>query len=522
MRIFLRSVCIATTICAALLGINSNTAVAQYGLANWFEADLEPVWQAQVDAGRNSGGAAHVFMHVSDEKFTITHELIHNEQSTYFAPEDLNRFGKPIGVDGAAKAADVALRTLEADGLKGRLVTHRVPKITIYAQTSSGILHVIDGETGEMLMTFSNGDPTLTSLAPAANDRYAAVINGSKLYVLDLEEKKAAFERRLSGAPGAGPAMSKDSVYIPLVGGIVESYRLKTDRKFRVPKRFSSAGNTQVRAMVGPDTVSWPTDRGFLYVVDTTLEKVRYRLEARSELISHSTYLPPNRLLAASVEGYVFCFDDSTGRMQWEFSAGESLGQPAVGADHQVFAVSAQSNLFAIDAKIGKEMWKTPGIKQVLSVGKDRVYCLGNRQMVIVDRKEGGILDTVPLSGSERFITNMVTDRIYLASRTGRIVCLRQQGEIWPTLHVGDTAYRASTKLATKEEPAEDPADLAGDDAAPPQTAEAADAMAEDDGDLFGDDDGDDLFGDDKPADDAGGDDGVGDLFGDDSDLFGE
>ncbi len=496
----------------------------QTGSANWFDADLEPVWQAQVDAGRDSGGAEHVFMHVSDTQFTITHELIYNGKSTYFSHDTLDGFGKPIGEEAAAKAAEVALRTLKAEGHDAQLVSHRVPRIRLFVQTRFGILHVIDGETGEMLMTFSNGNPKFTSLAPAANDRYAAVVNGSTLYVLDLIEKKTEFEQSLSGAPATGPALSEEDVYVPLVGGIIESYRLQTKNSYRISTRFASRGNTHIRPMVGPDTVSWPSDTGLLYVVDTRLNQLRYRLKARSELVSPSTYLEPGRLLAASLEGYVFCFSETSGKLLWEYSTGEPLTQSAVGAQEQVFAVSEESNLFAINAKTGRELWTARGIKQVLSIGKDRIFCLGIGSIVVLDRETGGMLDTIPLQGSEKFLTNRYTDRIYLASRTGRLVCLRQQGQTWPVLHVGKSRLKpdrtGNPDSSSEVDGSEGP--LTDGPAGQPAAAVAADQPDEDenaDSNLFGDDTdgGDDsgLFSDDG-MDDAGG------LFGDDSGLFGD
>ncbi len=326
---------------------------------------------------------------------------------------------------------------LAARGIKAEIVVHETPKVMLYVETPHAMLFAIDAETGVVRWKFPTGRPDFPSLAPAANDEFVAVVNGSRLYVVRLVDGKLVFEKQLRGAVNAGPAITDNFVLVPLMSSMVEAFRLTEGETQRASIRISSSGNPQIRPTISPSSISWPTEHGFLYVADREDGKVRFRLEARSDLVSHSVYAPPNRLLIASLDGYLFCVDEESGRILWQFSAGESLATAPVAIGDDVYVASKRGGLFAIGLEAGRQKWLTRGIEQVASVTADRIYCQGARgDLVVLDRSSGAKLYSLATSGRERFITNTVSDRIYLATDSGRLICLKEQGATWPSIHV--------------------------------------------------------------------------------------
>ena len=101
----------------------------------------------------------------------------------------------------------------------------------LFVQTDLGMLHAIDAETGRTRWAVQVGNRRYPSLPPAANDQYVAVINGSTLYVLNRETGRGVKSHRLGGGPGAGPALSKDRVYAPLINGRIEGFQLEKKTK---------------------------------------------------------------------------------------------------------------------------------------------------------------------------------------------------------------------------------------------------------------------------------------------------
>ncbi|MEM7314579.1 MAG: PQQ-binding-like beta-propeller repeat protein, partial [Planctomycetota bacterium] len=425
-------------------------------------------------------------------------------------------------------------------------------KVMVYAQSSRGLLHAFDGETGEQRWKFPTGNPRYPNVPVAANDKFVAAANGSTLYVVDLNDGKLLFHRQLKSAPAAGLAITQEHIYVPVTGDIVEAFRLNEKERRRPPIRFSSAGDTRFRPVATPSTVSWPTGRGFLYVVDAEELKVKFRVEARSPIVEHAAYLAPDRLYATSRGGYLFCVVEKTGRMLWQFSAGEPIARAPVAIGKRVYIVTDSGVLMAVNAKTGLQDWQTRGISRVLTVSNDRLVCKGTRSNIVtVDLSSGSRMDSVSVSNADKYIANPYSDRLYVTTKTGRLICLKPQGAGWPTIHVIPMtkeeiqAEKEAAKKGKKEkkkkkpEPKSDSADsstsddIFGDDSG--DTGESSDDIFGDDADadagagadeedIFGDDAGgaDDGSGDDIFGDDSGGD-GSDDIFGgDEDDIFGD
>ncbi len=493
-----------------LLGTAHVAATWGRDFTDWDRIGLERMWQFQLDAGRSQSDAAKFMFFVSRRETTKAFEVVYQGGSQLFAPQHLDPYGVPFGEAEAARLADVEVRVLATRGIQAKVEIRESPLVTIYAQTARGDLLAINAETGELRWRFPTGRPDYPSLAPAANDEYVAVVNGSTLYVVQLVDGKLAFERQLAGAPGAGPAITDTHVYVPQLSGPMQAFRLLEEERRRPPINLASFGGTHIQPTVSHDSVSWPTDRGLLFVVDAEKVTTRFRLEARSSIVAHSCFLPPNRWLAASVDGYVFCFTEDKGRMLWQYSSGEPLDSAPLAIENQVFIVSERNAIFAIDADTGRQQWKTASIRQAVSASEQRLYCVGSDgEMVVLDRSTGGKLNQLPVATGGEFITNGVSDRIYLATDSGRLVCLREQAARWPTIYVPLTkadGEAIATTQPEKQQPAtnEPPSATVEDDPFATGLDEAvpeAEMPAETD-DPFGGQGADDLFGDDSAAED--------------------
>ena len=104
--------------------------------------------------------------------------------------------------------------------------------------TDAGVLQALDANTGKTNWISEFGNPNYPSLGPDANDDFVAVINGSTVYILDAKSGRIQGDRRIGGAPGAGPAVGKNHVFVSTLGGLIEGYRSTSTR------RNTNAGST--------------------------------------------------------------------------------------------------------------------------------------------------------------------------------------------------------------------------------------------------------------------------------------
>lgn len=435
-----RLCCVSTVIIASCLaswpaeaqvfrgGLIPETQVERYGLTR--------SWFTNVEIDRSRGRIEHVTLHVSPTKTFKVFDVIFDGGVRSFSERYVDTFGDPMGVEGARREAILFMSQMRDIGQAVELDTRDVPAVTLLVQTDRAMLHAIDGETGRTLWAQRIGSPRHPSTEPAANDEYVAVLNGSTLFVIERASGKLKWEKRVSGAPGAGPALSDNRVFVPMATGEIEVYLIDEPNQPR--QIFHSAGRAMIQPTVSPNTVSWPTDRGILYVHDLLDEGSRFRLEAHDEIVAPSMHRAPDQLFVSSIDGYVYSIDERFGDILWRFSAGEPMSQTPVVIMDSVYAVTDRAGMYCIDADSGEQRWWAPGIARFLASSPTRVYCMGeNHDLRILDKETGGRIGALSVTSIDLLIVNPHTDRIYIGTRTGLIQCLHETDLLWPEVYLG-------------------------------------------------------------------------------------
>ena len=220
------------------------------------------------------------------------------------------------------------------------------------------------------------------SEAPAANDRYVATLNGSDLSPLDKNNGKLIWRREVRGAVGAGPAMSERYVFVPMIDGTIEAYDIEDYRQ--PPWVFQSHGRAMTQPIYTGKYIAWTTDRGHLNVARGNENTILYRVETETSIAAEATVLPPDKLLVAAVDGYVYCINAERGSVAWRFSSGEPIFHTPIVLGENVYAITDDGSMFAISGDRGEEVWRTTGVRQFVAASRDRLYCRDARNGLAV------------------------------------------------------------------------------------------------------------------------------------------
>jgi outer membrane protein assembly factor BamB len=378
---------------------------------------------------------------------------------------------------------------VELDQSRGRLRDLVLYQGIIYAQTDKAMIHAIDAETGKTLWWKQVGQPKHPSMTPGVNHDLLAVLNGSRLYVLNRFNGDLLYEKEVGGAPGAGPALSAKRVYIPMSTGLIMAYRLDpmakaTDELEKTPKTTMpeekappavDRQNLQLRqksvaplfcqsygqALVQPlvirenaseEFVVWPTDRGYLNLgrVDRHAEDhltLKYRLETGSPIVGRPAYLPPDPkvvgdsglIIAASRDGFVHVIKEKDGERLWRFSTGEAIVESPAVIEDRVYVSAQLGGMYCLAVKTGKELWFAPDVVQFVAASKARVYATDRiGRLTVLNADSGARLDAIATENVPIKLLNTDTDRIYLADDGGLIQCLREVEQSEPIMHGKD------------------------------------------------------------------------------------
>jgi outer membrane protein assembly factor BamB len=302
----------------------------------------------------------------------------------------------------------------------------------IYVATTAGTVHALDAGTGEAIWSVRVGRSDVPTLGPAASDRHLAVVSGSTLVLLDRHDGNIVWSRRAGSAPSASPAVSSSRVYVALLSGRVEAYQIDAPDG---PAWFSqSAGRPFMSPTVTSQSVSWSTDRGYLYVSQPEPPNLMYRVEFNGNIIAAPTELK-TFLLIGSMDNNLYCIDQSNGGEQWRYATGCPMVNRPSAIEDRVYVTTQEQMLHALEAATGVLLWKSADISRFVAQGKARIYGLDRHgDLVVLDPKTGGRLGHMRLAGSlwggrgPIALSNDQSDRIYLINDHGLVQCFHEIG----------------------------------------------------------------------------------------------
>jgi outer membrane protein assembly factor BamB len=440
----MRALSILAVAASALLPVSAAAQVSSTGLISPDAArqfGLERMWFTHLHVDRGRGRVAGLHQHVSDTQAHTVYQITHGGQRYVFSQRDRDAFGKEIGLEGAKQRADEKLKSTEEElKLAGKtdplppIQSFVVPQITLYSTSQRGMLHSIDAETGRTRWSKSVGSANHPTTAPSASDKYVGVCNGSTLYILLAADGSQVWSRTVVGAPGAGPAITDDLAFVPMISGRIETVNIES------PKRpvaiYKSFGRAMVQPVVSFNSVAWPTDGGNLYVSFSREPGMRYRVQAKDAINSAPAFLAPDKVFATSVDGYLYCVHEYRGNVLWRFTTGEPISHSPVALGSNVYVITDRGNMFAISATDGKENWVQGGIRSYVAGNERRLYCIDlSGNLAILDTVSGSKLGSIAVGQLDMPFMNVDTDRIILASSTGLVQCFREANLPWPVTH---------------------------------------------------------------------------------------
>jgi outer membrane protein assembly factor BamB len=361
--------------------------------------------------------------------------------------------------------------------------------------TSAGVIQELRALTGQTIWTARIGNPNHPSLGPTASDTAVALLNGSTLYVLDSIDGKPLVVRPVGGAPGAAPALAENYVFVPLVTGRIEAYPIGAEQKL-TPWYYQSYGRAMVAPLATAHSVVWATDSGHMYVGNAKDLRVRFRLEAGSDIVAPPASAPPN-IYAATSTGEVFSMNEMTGERLWKYATGFPINRAPAVVGNRVYVTSEEPMLHCIDAQSGMEIWEAQNIKQFAAATKTRVYGVDELgALVVLDGATGIQLGRIFRDTATHALVNDQTDRIYLVSDDGLVQCYHEIGANEPTYHHPKPApptpdgQPAATDPATPSGAAQpQPTDDEMDEAAPVDDEVNVFGEAEEDAEMPADED---------------------------------
>jgi outer membrane protein assembly factor BamB len=323
----------------------------------------------------------------------------------------------------------------------------------VFARTRKGWLYAFNAETGQALWSNRLGEITVKPFPASTNSFGVYVTNLNFLYALDKKTGRPFWKHDLGTLPSSDTACDEKRVMVGMANGMLYGFNLKAQDKRTAALRISDAAipawNWQTsdvmstRPMTTQRLVIFGSNDGKVYVAFNDEREMLYRVATGGAIGagfgSHGTRL----LLVPSADMNLYGVDLLTSDVFWSYASGAPIEQEPLVADDDIFVVNKAGSLSSVDPKTGSPRWITPTHGgRLVSVGDKRIYLESHDgDLFMVDRSTGKLV-AGPGSTSGRVglnlreydlgPTNRQNDRIYLATSSGMVICLRETGKIKP------------------------------------------------------------------------------------------
>jgi outer membrane protein assembly factor BamB len=229
-------------------------------------------------------------------------------------------------------------------------------------------------------------------------------------------------------------------VFVGLItGGLVAFNAPNGNLEWQV----STRGALRSRALPAGKVVVFASAEGKVYVSRSDFLQPLIRWSAVGPIVAPMSSYGARTILVGSEDKSLYSVDIFTGLTNWSFPTGAPIDiEPMVGGE-DVYVVNKEGFFSRVDVKSGSPYWTISTLGgPLLAVTSKRVY-LESRDgdLFIVDRDNGHMIadprDThqragVNIRNFEFGPTNHVNDRLYMGSKSGMILCLREIDQVRP------------------------------------------------------------------------------------------
>ena len=345
---------------------------------------------------------------------------------------------------------------------------------SLYVQSSGGIISAFDSETGQKRWAVQLGRHNLPSQACVSNADKVLAIVGTTMYALDKIDGELIWKLALPNSPSTSPSVDNRRIYYGTLDGSVYAYDLKKIEELHndnlLPQwtsvallwRYKSAGEITTQAISNDLTLNFASRDNSLYALTAADRTLQWQFETDrpvSAPLGHS----PGFVYLASEDFNVFCIKQDTGSVRWQFVAGLPIRKEVRVIGDNVYVFPHRGGLYCVSRISGERRWWRPHMEDFVGATKNLLFVSDTQgQIAVLASKDGAQIGSLPLKDFSVRYGNELTDRIYIATETGLVVCIREQNKEFPSYHMYPERQPILPEFAS------DDGDAVADDAADP------------------------------------------------------
>jgi len=284
------------------------------------------------------------------------------------------------------------------------------------------------------------------SYPAVSNEDIALIVAGTTMYALNKFSGKRLWNIRLPGLPSTSPLSDDENVYVGMLDGSLYAFEIrKIEQLFnenRLPQwshqtirwRYKTAKRISTPPVVTDSVVNFASLDRSLYSVSTGKRKLKFQFEtdaAISAPLGHAS-----DLLYLASEGFsnrLYCLSAKTGAVRWVFPSGLPVRKAPRIIGDDLYLTPERGGMYSLSAASGIQRWWRPKVTAFLAATPSMLFVSDQvRNVVLLDRQDGAVIGSLPFRHFKFQLANDRTDRLYLATESGLVVCIREQDREFP------------------------------------------------------------------------------------------
>lgn len=353
----------------------------------------------------------------------------------------------------------------------------------VFVRSTTGIITAFDAETGRKMWSALVGRPDQQGFAPVSNANQLLVAVGMRLIAVNKKNGDILWELKLPQHPSTSPAVDDDQIYIGMVDGKVYGFDLKVVQQLheqrRLPEfshiaeiwRYQTPSEIVSPPISTARSVGFASSSGSFYSVSTKGQQLIFQFESDARIVT-----PLGRdaqsILLASENSQMYCLNQDNGQYRWTFTSAHAIRQQPRIFGKRCYVTPETVGTYALSMDSGTQLWQKPQeqARKILMVSQDRMYAFNaQKEIVIVDTADGKVVGKLPYRKYILTPTNDRTDRMFLTTQDGLIVCIKERDSAIPSYHLHPERRPILPEITPEEGmeapaenvPAEPPADTA-------------------------------------------------------------
>lgn len=296
-------------------------------------------------------------------------------------------------------------------------------KDRIYVLTDHSYLFCLNREKNNMIFSRPLTDDSLPVLGLELYDGKLITVAGNKLLEINPDLGTDINSTRLTFSATCPVARNNARYY---VGSI--------DRKLHILKasdkiqsfEITPPRDSLVTAVVASDSFAvFATESGALRCFRPDAPKLISQFDTAGSIIEPIT-CEGQILFFASKDSNVYKLNVIGGRLIWKCSVDAEPDKAPVVTKQMVYQYAPGRGLAAIDKNTGKMIWQLQSGYELLSENGKRAYVItGTKKMVVMNNVKAKKEYSINLEAVEKFAVNVVDSKIYIADKSGNLVCLK-------------------------------------------------------------------------------------------------